>query len=719
MRKASSHTTLNPVHVQFIRVLVVFITLIQGVGYTFGKEDLTIHALEQRKISENVFEFEGLVTVSWSDVRLQADYIRMDMKKKTLQAEGNVALIQGDLRVSGSRLEFNLKTNEGVLYEGHAMQTPQLSGSARTIFTWEGKLYELKSAQVTECSARSPHWSVSVHKLKIKLKEYVSFTHALIKIKGIPVLYIPYFRYSLKRERSTGFLFPQFGPNSLKGFYIGESFFWAIARNLDMTIGVDWYARAGEGLRGEFRYVFSEQTRGTLSGEYFRDVQSGNQWSVRWTHSARFGTGWLWNISTDWFSSFAYRQNYGYQFTTRYQRQRYIRSYVSGTLGPFQVYSSLDIKDYQFRQNSSVLTGQVPNIRISLYNVRFGPLNFALDSEYGYLWRKDLNNDFRFHRARLQPRLSLSFALPWLSITPSLTWSAGFYSKSRTAGTITGDLEKTPLFQHMLDSSVSVRGPIFYRIFQLGKSLRLKHVIEPFFTYRYSHAWAPEDRQAPQFDGFDRYLGFQSVEYGITQRFFTRKRIGEEETMPQEWLSWTVSQSIQLPSQSFDPAQYPYTPQYSALRNAVRINPSRVLSADISFSIHPKTWTVTSVRVSGFYRPSSLNQISLSYFFTRSLTFQEEGPVIGSSSQQIRTGFRTRLSPYFDLSGNVSYDFSRKIFLDSSLGIIWRQDCFAIGVQVQRFQFGNQAEWRYNFSLSIPHVGNIFQFMPGLGNIYY
>ena len=72
--------------------------------------------------------------------------------------------------------------------------------------------------------------------------EYAHFKDFTLKVKQAPIFYSPYMIWPIKRDRSTGFLFPGFGPNDNKGFYFGGSFFWAMTRSMDSTFLIDHWA---------------------------------------------------------------------------------------------------------------------------------------------------------------------------------------------------------------------------------------------------------------------------------------------------------------------------------------------------------------------------------------------------------------------------------------------------------------------------------------------
>ena len=72
--------------------------------------------------------------------------------------------------------------------------------------------------------------------------------HAVYRIKHVPVLYAPVYTRPLGRNpRKSGFLTPQIGNSSTKGFTIGLGYYWAIARNYDATYQGEYFGNGGLG----------------------------------------------------------------------------------------------------------------------------------------------------------------------------------------------------------------------------------------------------------------------------------------------------------------------------------------------------------------------------------------------------------------------------------------------------------------------------------------
>ena len=91
---------------------------------------------------------------------------------------------------------------------------------------------------------------------RLRVDHYALLRNMLLKVKGVPALYLPYMYYPISKDnRNTGFLMPSYGSSTYKGQTISNAFFWAISRSQDATILHDWYSKTGQAMAGEYRYM--------------------------------------------------------------------------------------------------------------------------------------------------------------------------------------------------------------------------------------------------------------------------------------------------------------------------------------------------------------------------------------------------------------------------------------------------------------------------------
>ena len=102
----------------------------------------------------------------------------------------------------------------------------------------------------------TPRWEVTSDSVVINLNDYAIARNMLLRVKGVPLMYLPMIYYPIKDDdRATGFLLPTYGSSTLRGQASATRFFWAIGRSQDATFFHDWFTKTGQGAGAEYRYV--------------------------------------------------------------------------------------------------------------------------------------------------------------------------------------------------------------------------------------------------------------------------------------------------------------------------------------------------------------------------------------------------------------------------------------------------------------------------------
>src|SRR6185295_10353708 len=158
---------------------------------------------------------EGNVDARIGVYRLQADKVTVYEATNKVIAEGNVVFDQGDQqRITGSRAEWNYRTKTGFFLDSTGF-TNQTQDGTRIYFTADRvervSLDTLiaTNVQVTACDEDVPKWSFHAAKARIKTGDRVYVTAPTMRVKKVPVFYLPYASVSIKpRDRASGFLTP-------------------------------------------------------------------------------------------------------------------------------------------------------------------------------------------------------------------------------------------------------------------------------------------------------------------------------------------------------------------------------------------------------------------------------------------------------------------------------------------------------------------------------
>ena len=62
---------------------------------------------------------------------------------------------------------------------------------------------------------------------RLSLQKSVRLENGNFRLLSVPVLYLPFATFPAEKQRDSGFLIPEFGESSRKGWILGESVYWA------------------------------------------------------------------------------------------------------------------------------------------------------------------------------------------------------------------------------------------------------------------------------------------------------------------------------------------------------------------------------------------------------------------------------------------------------------------------------------------------------------
>ena len=227
-------------------------------------------------------------------VLVEADGFGYDVNAATVMAVGNVEVIQGEYIVFADRVIYN--QNTGVVQaEGnvsvaeptgnvffannvelkHAVKTGVIKNFRARLN--DNALFAAKEARkindhVTEmdygvysgckvCNEKGdkikPLWQMKAKKITYDEKEQtIAYNHARMEVKGVPVLYTPYFVHAAPgADRKSGILIPSYSLSGNLGARLDLPYYWNIAPNMDATITPIYTSDEGPVLAGEFRHL--------------------------------------------------------------------------------------------------------------------------------------------------------------------------------------------------------------------------------------------------------------------------------------------------------------------------------------------------------------------------------------------------------------------------------------------------------------------------------
>jgi LPS-assembly protein len=409
----------------------------------------------------------------------------------------------------------------------------------------------------------------------------------MLKVKGVPALYLPYMYYPLSKDnRSTGFLMPSYGSSTYKGHTISNAFFWAINRSQDATILHDWYSKTGQSVAGEYRYM-SIGGSGNFRTNFLNEhpiayVENGEQFEQpgRRTFGAfgnmsqSLGGSWYAQGRADYSSDITVDQLYSTDIARASRRTRSYGGSVTGNTKGLRFTGTYDRNEYFAENDTSTIRGNTPRINVSRPDRLLGnlPVYASMTSEFVRIESNNFNADHvrtrrdGLNRFDITPAIRFPFnKLAFLAINTAARFPNTFWSDSVAVDVVNGlpvlaDICDRPpcrtglgMSRRYVELSTEVNGPTFVRIFDAPKASyaqRFRHSIEPFTSVVYRTS-IDNFEQIPKLEGSDSIVGdATSWTYGVSTRFYAKKTVDGPRAIPREVITATIRQTYNTDARS-------------------------------------------------------------------------------------------------------------------------------------------------------------------------
>lgn len=716
-------------------------------GYLLGQAKLPfkIYAVRQ-DIEENQLVAAGSVEISWEDYHIYADYMAFNPKTKIITARGRVTMTSKETVISGERLQFNLKDRTGVMYDSYGQMPPSVRYKTDKLTQVDNDTLKFDKLDFTSCAQCMPRWKLTCTGGKIKKEKYIELKNAVLKIKKIPVLYIPYIRYPLNKDgRATGFLFPKIGHSDYRGFFFLNSFFWPMKKNIDLTLGFDYYENAGVGTSQELRYLF-RKAQGNVKFYYFKYKADAIYDPEDKVPADKFST---FNTS-DYILKIAHKQSIDFlntkiiatvdkQSDANFLRlfsndfynmlRRTSRSSISinsSILPNLKVTANASQNETYFTYNNKTNTIRyLPRLTANLnqQKIFFIPGYFSVGVTYegvqriGKTYDEDEGlyevTDISTSRFSFNPKYTLGLVTaPWLKAKLSFESRQNWYFKSKDPET--GDILDETLHLGYHTAFLEINGPIFSKIYK-GRFSRIKHLITPGIKFRYVTQIDEEDQaRLIRLDRFD-FPSYSFVGFSLTTRLLYK---GNKDKSPREFLMYIVSQNY-----FFDPklghrnrkinGEYP---EFGELTHKLRFRPAKSFTLDVSVKFNHFMEAesfidnFTQLRVNLSYSNKE-SPIYGSFFYNRNLN-----PYVSATNPFNRdtVGGKVDLNiPRFPLKfhSNVFYDITNKKFRAGIFRLSYDYQCIVFTAEMRLFRGVSRIESQFNIGISFGNMGMVKDFL--------
>ena len=757
-----------------VAVLPARIAAAQQVRFPSGKGGVANLEAKTQSRKGDVTSADGDVDIHYEDTRLRADHVEYNSKTYEVTATGHVQLDYNNEHLEASEAHYNVSTGHGLFHDVHGtvkierrpnpailISDNPLYFEARDVERFPGEVYLVHRAWITICDPAHPKWQFYAPNARIRLNKNVALVNANFRILRVPLLWLPYVTTPAgEKVRQTGFLLPDVGQSSRKGFIIGDAFYLAPTPWLDAALGVQYMSRRGVLERGSFRAkpfentsieytYFGVEDRGLLNPDGTRSPQGGEQ--QRLEIQSLLPGGWRFVTDYNRLSSLTFRLAFADSFGEAINSEVRSAVFLTNNFRGFSMnFAGLNDKSFlTLPIAATATTAAIPATSVSLRNLpeaRFGsveqapwrkaPVYFSFDAFAGVVSRSDQNfqtSNF-VDRYEFAPRVTVPLHFgPWLGVTTSAAFRTTHYGESLNSA---GVPSAASITRNTGEFSVELRPPTLERFFDrslLKKDKtrrRYKHTIEPAITYRYVTG-VNHFADFIRFDSDSTLTNTSEMEYGFTQRLFLKEGDGQ----PQELISWRIVQKHYFDStfggaiangqrnvfQAFDsisPFAFAFGPRnWSPIISDLKITPGGVYDLEQILQYDPQIQRLVTIGTLLKVKPYREFFSTLAFFRLNDNPVQSDLPVplppqfvafTQPLSNQIRglIGYGSETRKGFNLITGVGYDFENKSLQNQIVQMSYNGGCCGLAVEYRRINLGQvRAENQFRVAFIIANIG--------------
>ena len=699
------------------------------------------------------------VQIDCDDVQLFADEAELFTDIDRVRASGNVVFVSGTSRIAAERMEFNTKTKTGTFFVASGIANLETRGVERSFFGSQEpdayfygdtieklgpKTYRITRGGFTTCVQPTPRWEMVSSSVTLTLEKRAVLTNMVLKVKDVPVFYLPAMYYPINKEdRATGFLLPIYGSSNIKGQTLNNAFFWAINRSHDATLYHNFYSKTGQGFGGDYRYVQSAGSSGSIQTSILREhaaeyqnsdgsknvVQGLNSYTIVGTVLQQLPANLRLSGNANYFSSLVSQQRNQQNVLAATNVTRTFGVNVAGNWKGNSVSGTVERSEYFTSDTNSNITGSLPRIVYSRAETAIGslPLYFGTSGEFVTLIRNvktaTQTTESGLSRIDFSPTLRFPFTkLSFLTFNSSLGFRATRWSESQLAD---GTRLPEPIGRRYFNMASTITGPVLTRIWNTPRrnyAQKFKHVIEPFVTLSRTTAIDNVKNIVP-LEGTDFTLGgVTSAAYGLNNRLYAKKESAREiVTVGISQTYYTDAAAAErdrlYQSNNFSGAAKPS--HYSPVAIQVHVTPTTVTDATFRTEYDTQFHALRTLAANGGLSLGWVNE-NAGWSVTRFIP----GYNTDLSAQHYLTSTTVVRKPgnAFSTLYQFNYDVKGSEFLNHRVIAHYNSQCCGIAVEYQKFNYGANAsrigvtrDHRFNLSFTLAGIGTFSDLFGAFG----
>lgn len=643
----------------------------------------------------------GEAKVHYQNMELDADRITMCLDSSMVHAKGTPdstevggikgrpVYRQGSEEYNSENMSFNFKTQKGFIRNVTTAQGEGFMVSEKSKRSDDGTLY-LEDAKYTTCDAEHPHFYMKLTRAKVKPGKGTVFGPAYLVVEDVPLpLAIPYGFFPFTKKYSSGIIFPSYGDETRRGFYLRNGgYYLALSDYMDLKLLGEIYTKGSWGLSAETNYRKRYRYSGNFYFSYLHTVDGEKNMpdymvtksmKLQWSHTK--------DPKANPNTTFSARVNFA---TENYERKNlesmydplsYTQSTRASSVSFGHTFPNIGLSinaSANLSQNmrTSTVSMTLPDLSINLnrfYPFRrkhqvgkerwyekisigyTGQLSNSITTTESELFKSNLIKDWRNGMQHNIP-VSATFQLfKYINISPSFSFRDLMYARrvNRSWDEATQqELNDTTYgFYNLYDWRVSVSANTtlygFYKPWKKlfgDKIIAIRHVFKPSISFSYAPDFtAPRFGYTKTYDKIDPDGNISTVKYSP----YEGSLYGYPNGVKQGMISMSVSNNLEMKVKS--------DRDTTGMRKISLIDE---FTASMSYNLAAPTrpWSNLNTRIRlklGKHKTLSIAAI----FATYAYKFNERGQVVTSDRTEWSYG---RFGRFQGMSQNLSYTFNNQ-----------------------------------------------------------
>lgn len=659
---------------------------------------------------------------------IQADWLRYDAEAGIVHARGNVKLRSKTESADAGEATIHLGDEAAQLLDSKVFFTETNIHFTSKEARKDGEMvYFFREGVFTTCDydeGQSPVWSLAMQEADINVDGFIFMKHSFLRIKDVPVFYLPYMAFPGRMDRQTGFLDPEISGSDRGGAGFLAPFFIDLSPSSDITLYPGYYGSRGPMIGAEFRYINDYDSRFSIQATYLDDAlqdevdddyqddgylrsRSKRYW-LRSKADHDFGSNFKMLLDVDFASDRDYLMEFDEGATGFGQsHSAFLNDFDRGLMEyslPWRS-SSLQLAKHWSHVYLGVETTYVDDLNLDVtINPTITPppaplttpgatvihtlpkllttgslaipttrINLNWDAEYVNYWREE---GVGMQRVDLHPRLTTPIPLGrWLeaSVTGGMRQTL-YQIESYDNALYSGETQPTrQAWDGVVDLSTTFQRDFKVR---LGSLRWFNHIFKPHTSFNYIDP--DDDEEAlPDFDNKDSLVGQNLVGYGFDNHFRIGGVSGEDKAYSRYLGSLKINHSYDH-RKDIDP--------YGDLRLDIDMYPLERLR--INYSTDLSVYGRGIVAYDLLTRYSNLR----GDFFAVDYRYGKDSDI-----HEINANAQVRLTETLSLKGDIVKSLAIDNVVSQSLSLLYQPGCW--GMQVKFSESGDDKRFSVLFSL--------------------